>query len=38
MHVQPTADPHPFAFALLDGAELLGLERCAGVRAGQVMA
>ena len=27
VHVQPPVDPHPFAFALLDGAESLGLER-----------
>jgi choline dehydrogenase len=27
VHVQSAADPHPFASALLDGAESLGLER-----------
>jgi len=27
VHIQPPVDPHPFAFALLDGAESLGLER-----------
>ena len=27
VHVQPAAEPRPFAFALLDGAKSLGLER-----------
>src|SRR6516165_12705657 len=27
VHVQPAANPHPFSFALLDGAQSLGLER-----------
>lgn len=27
VHVQPAADPHPFSFALLDGAQSVGLER-----------
>jgi len=27
VHVQPTADPHPFSVALLEGAEVLGFER-----------
>jgi choline dehydrogenase len=27
MHVQPAADPHPFSFALLAGAESVGLQR-----------
>jgi choline dehydrogenase len=27
VHVQPAAEPYPFAFALLEGAESLGLER-----------
>src|SRR6516162_4224333 len=27
VHVQSAADPHPFAFALLEGAESVGLER-----------
>jgi choline dehydrogenase len=27
VHVQPAADPHPFAYALLEGAASLGLER-----------
>src|SRR5262249_29607762 len=27
VHVQPAAEPHPFAFALLEGAETVGLHR-----------
>jgi choline dehydrogenase len=27
VHVQPAAEPHPFSFALLDGAESIGLQR-----------
>lgn len=27
VHVQPAAEPHPFSFALLEGAESVGLER-----------
>ena len=27
VHVQPAAEPHPFSFALLEGAESLGLQR-----------
>ncbi|HKW33358.1 MAG TPA: GMC family oxidoreductase N-terminal domain-containing protein [Candidatus Acidoferrum sp.] len=27
VHVQPAAEPHPFAFALLEGAESVGLHR-----------
>ena len=27
VHVQPAAEPHPFAFALLEGAESVGLQR-----------
>jgi len=27
VHVQPSADPHPFSVALLEGAESLGLQR-----------
>src|SRR5262250_1810640 len=27
VHVQPSADPHPFSVALLEGAESVGLER-----------
>ena len=27
VHVQSTAEPHPFSFALLEGAESVGLQR-----------